>query len=82
MLAKRPLEVCQPSICSWFAVIDVGSGNLAAFIPEILARLQDEAVESVVRTLAEHWASWGGASLQCVFDWPKTIVLRWGKTAR
>jgi transposase len=39
----------------------------------------DEAVESLVRTLAEHLASWGGAPLQCVFDRPKTIALRWGK---
>ena len=37
----------------------------------------DEAVESLVRTLAEHLASWGGAPLQCVFDRPKTIALQW-----
>ena len=30
--------------------------------------VQDEAVESLVRTLAEHLASWGGRPLQCVFD--------------
>jgi hypothetical protein len=30
--------------------------------------VQDEAVESLVRTLAEHLASWGGVRLQCVFD--------------
>jgi len=41
--------------------------------------VRDEAVESLVRTLAEHLASWGGAPLQCVFDRPKTIALRWGK---
>jgi transposase len=41
--------------------------------------VEDEAVESLVRTLAEHLASWGGAPLQCVFDRPKTIALRWGK---
>ncbi|HZE28437.1 MAG TPA: hypothetical protein VE083_13660 [Terriglobales bacterium] len=39
--------------------------------------VQDEAVESLVRTLAEHLASWGGVPLQCVFDRPKTIALQW-----
>jgi hypothetical protein len=38
----------------------------------------DEAVESLVRTLAEHLASWGGRPL-CVFDRPKTIALKWHK---
>jgi transposase len=37
----------------------------------------DEAVESLVRTLAEHLASWGGRPLLCVFDRPKTIALKW-----
>jgi transposase len=41
--------------------------------------VQDEAVESLVRTLAEHLASWGGVPLQCVFDRPKTIALQWRK---
>jgi transposase len=41
--------------------------------------VQDEAVESLVRTLAEHLASWGGVPLQCVFDRPKTIALKWRK---
>src|SRR5467141_5270938 len=41
--------------------------------------VQDEAVESLVRTLAEHPASWGGVPLQCVFDRPKTIALQWRK---
>jgi transposase len=41
--------------------------------------VQDEAVESLISTLAEHLASWGGAPLQCVFDRPKTVALRWGK---
>ena len=31
----------------------------------------DEAVESLVRTLAEHLASWGGRPLLCVFDRPR-----------
>jgi hypothetical protein len=39
----------------------------------------DEAVESLVRTLAEHLASWGGRPLLCVFDRPKTIALKWHK---
>jgi hypothetical protein len=34
-------------------------------------------VESLVRTLAEHLASWGGRPLLCVFDRPKTIALKW-----
>ena len=41
--------------------------------------VRDEAVESLVRTLAEHLASWGGAPLQCVFDRPKTVALKWRK---
>src|SRR6202051_3063861 len=41
--------------------------------------VQDEAVESLVRTLAEHLASWGGLPLRCVFDRPKTIALQWKK---
>jgi len=41
--------------------------------------VRDEAVESLVRTLAEHLASWGGAPLQCVFDRPKTVALQWRK---
>jgi transposase len=39
----------------------------------------DETVESLVRTLAEHLASWGGRPLLCVFDRPKTIALGWRK---
>jgi transposase len=41
--------------------------------------VRDEAVESLVRTLAEHLASWGGRPLLCVFDRPKTIALQWRK---
>src|ERR1035438_8751008 len=44
--------------------------------------VQDEAVESLVRTLAEHLASWGGRPLLCVFDRPKTnrpeVAEKWG----
>jgi transposase len=41
--------------------------------------VKDETVESLVRTLAEHLASWGGRPLLCVFDRPKTIALQWRK---
>lgn len=41
--------------------------------------VQDEKVESLVRTLAEHLASWGGRPLLCVFDRPKTVALQWRK---
>jgi len=41
--------------------------------------VQDEKVETLVRTLAEHLASWGGRPLLCVFDRPKTIALQWRK---
>jgi transposase len=41
--------------------------------------VKDETVESLVRTLAEHLASWGGRPLLCVFDRPKTIALAWRK---
>ncbi len=41
--------------------------------------VKDETVESLVRTLAEHLASWGGRPLLCVFDRPKTIALKWQK---
>jgi len=39
--------------------------------------VKDETVETLVRTLAEHLASWGGRPLLCVFDRPKTIALAW-----
>ena len=39
--------------------------------------VKDEAVETLVRSLAEHLASWGGAPLVCVFDRPKTVALKW-----
>ena len=41
--------------------------------------VQDETAESLVRTLAQHLHSWGGLPLQCVFDRPKTIALKWRK---
>lgn len=39
----------------------------------------DETVETLVRTLADHLHSWGGAPLLCVFDRPKTVALKWGR---
>jgi len=41
--------------------------------------VKDEAVESLVRALAEHVESWGGRPLLCVFDRPKTIALKWNR---
>jgi transposase len=39
--------------------------------------VKDQTVESLVRNLAEHLDSWGGAPLMCVFDRPKTVALKW-----
>jgi len=39
--------------------------------------VKNEAVESLVRNLAEHLDSWGGVPLLCVFDRPKTVALKW-----
>ncbi len=39
--------------------------------------VKDESVETLVRGLAGHLASWGGAPLGCVFDRPKTVALAW-----
>jgi hypothetical protein len=39
--------------------------------------VKDQTVESLVRHLAEHLDSWGGAPLMCVFDRPKTVALKW-----
>ena len=39
--------------------------------------VKDETVESLVRSLAQHLHSWGGAPLVCVFDRPKTVALKW-----
>ena len=39
--------------------------------------VKDETVESLVRSLAQHLDSWGGAALVCVFDRPKTVALKW-----
>ena len=39
--------------------------------------VKDETVETLVRSLAQHLDSWGGAPLVCVFDRPKTVALKW-----
>jgi transposase len=39
----------------------------------------DERVETLVRTLVEHLAAFGGIPLVTVFDRPKTIALTWGR---
>ena len=44
-----------------------------------ISLVKDETVETLVRTLAEHLASWGGRPLLCVFDRPKTIAVQWRK---
>lgn len=36
--------------------------------------VKDQTVEKLVRNLAEHLESWGGAPLMCVFDRPKTYL--------
>jgi transposase len=37
----------------------------------------DETAETLIRNLADHLHSWGGAPLMCVFDRPKTVALKW-----
>ena len=39
----------------------------------------DERVETLVRTLVDHFAAFGGVPLLAVFDRPKTIALHWAK---
>jgi transposase len=39
----------------------------------------DEGVETVVRTLVDHFATIGGIPLVAVFDRPKTVALTWGR---
>lgn len=41
--------------------------------------VKDQRVESLVRSVVEHFASWGGVPLLAVFDRPKTVALRWKK---
>ncbi|MGH9651191.1 MAG: IS21 family transposase, partial [Terriglobales bacterium] len=39
--------------------------------------VEDERVESLLRTLVEHFAAMGGIPLLAVFDRPKTVALSW-----
>jgi transposase len=39
----------------------------------------DETVETLVRTLVDHLAAFGGIPLLAVFDRPKTVALKWRK---
>ena len=39
----------------------------------------DERVETLVRTLVDHFAAFGGIPLLAVFDRPKTVALKWGR---
>jgi transposase len=41
--------------------------------------VQDERTETLLRTLVDHFAAWGGLPLLAVFDRPKTIALSWSK---
>jgi transposase len=41
--------------------------------------VRDERVETVVRTLVDHFVAMGGVPLVAVFDRPKTIALKWKK---
>ena len=42
----------------------------------------DEKVETLVRTLAAHFASMGGIPLLAVFDRPKTVAIEWDKSGK
>jgi transposase len=44
-----------------------------------VTRVPDERVESLVRTLVDHFAAIGGIPLLAVFDRPKTVALKWGR---
>jgi transposase len=41
--------------------------------------VSDEQVETLVRTLVDHVAAFGGVPLVAVFDRPKTVALQWGR---
>lgn len=41
--------------------------------------VEDERVESLVRTLVAHFEAMGGVPLLAVFDRPKTVALEWNK---
>jgi transposase len=41
--------------------------------------VSDERVETLVRTLVDHFQDFGGIPLLAVFDRPKTVALKWGR---
>jgi len=41
--------------------------------------VENERVETLLRTLVEHFAAFGGIPLLAVFDRPKTVALHWAK---
>ena len=45
----------------------------------VVTIVSDEKVETLVRTMVDHFALIGGIPLLAVFDRPKTIALKWGK---
>ena len=44
--------------------------------------VENEQAETLVRSLLDHFASWGGVPLCCVFDRPRTVALSWGRDGR
>jgi transposase len=44
--------------------------------------VDDQRVESLVRSLVDHLAAMGGIPLMAVFDRPKTIALSWGRDGK
>ena len=44
-----------------------------------VTRVPHERVETLVRTLVDHLAAFGGVPLVAVFDRPKTVALKWGR---
>lgn len=45
-----------------------------------VALVPDQAAEILIRTLADHFTSFGGVPLCAVFDRPKTVALSWKKS--
>jgi transposase len=44
-----------------------------------VSRVSDQRVESLVRSLVDHFEAMGGVPLLAVFDRPKTVALAWAK---
>ncbi|MEQ9542796.1 MAG: IS21 family transposase, partial [Deltaproteobacteria bacterium] len=44
-----------------------------------VTRVADQRVESLLRSLVEHYAGMGGVPLLSVFDRPKTVAIEWKK---